>query len=205
MTTRRISSAEIISQFSKLPCYVLMGSTEVLCVWQDEDRGKGLDCAVLSREERPGRCPWRDLGRPVTNEDVFPCLWGFLLGPMGPLVFLVGLSGAPHPEARCLTQEQYIGHLGTAGFVKSARPSLASGSSPPPGPRCPISPLSFALTFSYRSDVDFLLPSRPETVHLWSQGWSHRPCNEQLIHQLSPGWSWERRLWGIRPPWMWGG
>ena len=57
MTRRRTSSTEIISWFSKLPCHVLMGRPEVLCVWQDEGRGKGLNCRALFREERPGVYP----------------------------------------------------------------------------------------------------------------------------------------------------
>lgn len=52
MTTRRTSFAKIIHQFGKLPCCVLIGSTEVICVWHNEDTGKGLNCGVLSRERK---------------------------------------------------------------------------------------------------------------------------------------------------------
>lgn len=56
------------------------------------------------------------------NEEVFPRLWGFLLGPMEPLALLSGLS-----EASCLTQQRSVG---TEGFVRPVGPSVASASSP---------------------------------------------------------------------------
>lgn len=91
---------------------------------------------------------------------------------------------------------QAIRHLSIEGFAKSMGPSLAPRFLFSFRPWISHFPISLCSASGSRSNVDFLSTSRSESVHLWSWSWSQMPSNKELIHQLNPGWSCERRPQG---------
>ena len=118
----------------------------------------------------------------------------------GVLSFAQWTSQSPCSRRHSLPQSATLGL--NEGLVRFVGPNLAPRLQSPSRLWISCFPISLCSISGSKSNVDFLSVSQPESVHLWS--WSQRQSNKELIHQLSPSWSWEWRAWGVRTLRMWG-